>query len=362
MPESTIIENIMPFGHAPNAIELPTGEIVLTWYCASYEGAEDQRIALAVRAPDGEWRKTQLLMGRFAYEGESWIPEISVPFLSPQGDLRYVVWACPLSSFRMSESTLVLQAASGGASFKSLPALKSEGGKVWARDIPFSRTFAIEIDAEYKASAPALFREERGLVFMGAARRLASGRQIIPYHTETREEWFRTRFLVSDGSQEGWESRADLYCAPGCLEPVIAEVEAGKILCLMRRGGYDGHIWYALSQDDGETFSEPQPTNLRNPHAGIDVGVSKTSGRLLIVYNDSYRVRTPLTVGISADGGKTFRTKDVETTPGSYAYPKLLQDRQGKWHLFYSENYLHIKQVSFDEAWLETGREVIGWR
>ena len=39
------IPNPMPFGHAPNAVELPGGQILCLWYSGSYEGSED--------APDG---------------------------------------------------------------------------------------------------------------------------------------------------------------------------------------------------------------------------------------------------------------------------------------------------------------------
>jgi hypothetical protein len=39
------IENIMPFGHAPNAIELDDGRIGGACYRGSYKGAEGQEIA-----------------------------------------------------------------------------------------------------------------------------------------------------------------------------------------------------------------------------------------------------------------------------------------------------------------------------
>ncbi len=41
----------MPFGHAPNAIELEDGGIFVTWYCATHESCEDQRIAGALLLP-----------------------------------------------------------------------------------------------------------------------------------------------------------------------------------------------------------------------------------------------------------------------------------------------------------------------
>ncbi len=121
-----------------------------------------------------------------------------------------------------------------------------------------------------------------------------------------------------------------------------------------------GHIWKASSTDDCESFSAPVQTNLRNPSSGIDISLSRTSESFLIVYNDSYAERVPLSVGISGDGGKTLSVRDVEAKSGSYGYPKLLQTSDGIWHLFYSQNYHHIEHVSFDEDWLLSGRRVIG--
>jgi predicted neuraminidase len=51
--------------------------------------------------------------------------------------------------------------------------------------------------------------------------------------------------------------------------------------------------------------------------------------------------------------------RDVESRGGAYAYPKLLQDSSGLWHLFYSHDYSHIQHAWFDEDWLEEGRQVL---
>jgi BNR repeat protein len=355
------IPNPMPFGHAPNAIELASGEILVTWYCGSYEGSEDQRITSALKGPDGSWRPGGVVVDRFAYEGDTWIPEIGVPLPTPDGELGLFFWACPLSSFRLVENqgTIRITGGRGGGSWFPYPTVSYEQ-PIWTRDIPASRLFFSILDSDYEAQTPQPFVEERGLVVMGAARRLQSGRWLLPYHTERKDCWFRTRFFLSDAKQEHWQTTGDIFAEPGCLEPVAVQLSSGDILCYMRRGGFDGHIWSAVSSDECRTFSEPEQTNLRNPHTGIDIGISAVSDRLLVAYNDSYRQRTPLCVGVSDDGGNTFRMRDAESDRGGFAYPKLLQDRDGLWHLFYSYDYRHIQHTWFDEAWLEQGRPVLG--
>jgi hypothetical protein len=358
---SEAITNIMPLGHGSNAIELTSGEILVTWYCGSHEGGEDQRIAGALRKPDGRWEPTHLVVNRFEQDGETWIPEIGVPLPSADGGLRLLFWACPLSGFRLMDNPGMIRVAGGwsGGSFFPFPTVTFKE-KVWSRDISTSRTFYAQLGDDFVAGTPRPFAEERGLVVMGAARQLQSGRWLVPYHTERKDCWFHSRFFVSDPKQESWQTRGDIYAEPGSLEPVVVQLASGDILCYMRRGDRRGHIWRAVSTDECRTFSGPVKTNLRNPHAGVDVGFSQTTGRLLIAYNDSYAQRTPLCVGISDDNGKTFLMRDVESKPGSFAYPKLLQDRAGLWHLFYSYDYHHIQHAWFDERWLEDGRQILG--
>ncbi|MFQ6076043.1 MAG: exo-alpha-sialidase, partial [Candidatus Bathyarchaeia archaeon] len=173
---------------------------------------------------------------------------------------------------------------------------------------------------------------------------------------------FHSRFLVSDENQENWHQRGEIYSAPGCLEPSIVQLPRGDILCYMRygaRGG--GHIWRSISSDEGQSFSPPELTTLRNPHSGIDIALS-TTGRLLITYNDSYYLRTPVCIGVSDDYGKTWRVRDIEFDVGEYSYPKLIQTSDGLWHIFYTHNRTHIQHGWFDEEWLENRRKVIGLR
>jgi len=359
--ETETIQNIMPFGHAANALELAEGEIFVTWYCGSHEGGEDQRIVGALKKPDGKWEPTHIVVDRFECDGDTWIPEIGIPVPAAGGGLQLFFWACPLSTFKLAPNPGVIRITGGwgGGSWFPYPTVEFEQ-LVWRREIPTSRVFLAELSPEFKAGTPRLFVEERGLVLMGAARRLRSGKWILPYHTERKDCWFHTRFFVSDENQQNWESRGDVFAAPGCLEPVVVQVPSGDIICYIRYGEFNGHIWRAVSSDECRTWEGPVRTNLRNPYAGVDVGWSKSSDRLLLVYNDSYAQRTPICVGLSDDLGSTFLVRDVESRPGAYAYPKLLQDRDGLWHLFYSHDYRHIQHAWFDEAWLEEGRRVLG--
>jgi len=337
--QSEPVENIQ--AHGCNVLQYPDGTLLLCWYCGSHEGSEDQKIAAAVRDASGQWQKGGVLVNRFFHDGEWWIPEIGVPMLNPAGKTVIYFWAPPLSSFTIRHSGY----------WK---------GK-WARSISYAKTFRLTVRQVVEQKPTCLFKE-KGLVLQGSAVRLQSGRWMIPFHTEREDCLFHSRFLVADERQENWHQRGDIYSPPGCLEPSIAQLSDGDVLCYMRYGARgDGHVWRSVSKDEGESWSPPELTNLRNPHSGIDIALG-FSRRLLIAYNDSYYLRTPLCIGISDDLGRTWRVRDIETNVGRYSYPKLLQTPDGLWHIFYTHNRTHIEHGWFDEEWLENGRRVIGLR
>jgi len=130
-------------------------------------------------------------------------------------------------------------------------------------------------------------------------------------------------------------------------------------VCYARNAVYGGHIWRAESPGAVEDFSEPTQTTLRNPDSGIDIAVDDRD-RMLVAFNDSHRLRTPLTVGVSTDRGRTWRCRDVEVDAGEYSYPKLLQTSVGTWHLFYTWRRERIAHVQFDPDDVLSGRPVFG--
>ena len=79
------------------------------------------------------------------------------------------------------------------------------------------------------------------------------------------------------------------------------------------------------------------------------------SGKLLLVYNHSMTDRTPLRAALSSDGGKTWpRTLDLATGKNSFAYPIVLQARDGRLHLVYtSDGRRVVNHTVFAEADLD---------
>mgnify|MGYP001159616623 FL=1 len=373
-PRKQLLPTIRPKSHSVNLLEYTNGRLMATWFAGSREGSEDQVAVASMLEPSKkEWSDPTIILSQFDYNGDRWVPEQTCPIETSEGTTMVYTWANPLSSFKLYDRGD--GKVSGEASVTSISSAITYG-KVWARDLPECRPFRFRlkngraVDIECISGMYGL--PERGIVFQGQpvlrdVKLGPAGGWLIPYHTQREPLWMHSRFLPVEGDGiTGIDNDVDLYEVPGCLEPALTQLLDGRWLCYMRynlqdwpHGVSGGFIWRSESLDGGRTFSKPVLTNLRNPHSGIDVAVGK-SGRLLILYNDSHQLRTPLTLGISEDEGITFSTRDIETGVGEFSYPKLHQTNDGIWRAMYTYQRDCIAEVCFEEEWLLDGRKVIG--
>ena len=87
-----------------------------------------------------------------------------------------------------------------------------------------------------------------------------------------------------------------------------------------------GAIYRSSSFDDGISWLKPYRTRLPNNNSGIDLDTDD-SGRIFLVYNPVGipGIRTPLTLAVSLDDGKTFtKIKTFETGLAEYSYPAVV--------------------------------------
>ncbi|MBS3764031.1 MAG: exo-alpha-sialidase, partial [Planctomycetes bacterium] len=171
---------------------------------------------------------------------------------------------------------------------------------------------------------------------------LSSGRLLVPAALHSCE----------DGTRETWSSRADATCyysddegeswnrAPGTLtipdriethtglqEPGVVELGDGRVFLWARTDL--GTQYEAISEDGGETWSEPRPGPLVSPVAPASIKRLSETDDLMVVWNDHSGKhpfpegkRTPLCAAISRDEGRTWEiSKVLEDNPdGWYCY------------------------------------------
>ena len=366
-PTQQFLPVVRPRSHSVNLLEYTDSRLMATWFTGTREGNEEQvAVASFLDSSTGKWSEPFVTLRQFQYDDDYWVPEQTCPVETEDGATVVYTWAAPLSGFKLSERR---PGAVAGDAGMTAAAASITYSKVWSRDLEECRPFRFRLEGTKAVDIECLSGRdglpERGIVFQGqpvlrdATQGPAAG-WLIPYHTERQPHWLHSRFLMVAGDGvTAVKNEVDLNEPPGCLEPALAQLPDGRWLCYMRHGDVGGFIWRSESADGGHTFSHPVLTNLRNNHSGIDIAVGP-SGRLLILYNDSHRLRTPLTLGISEDEGATFRTRDIESGIGEFSYPKLHQTRDGVWRAMYTYQRECIAEVRFDEEWLLDGRKVIG--
>ena len=77
------------------------------------------------------------------------------------------------------------------------------------------------------------------------------------------------------------------------------------------------------------------------------------NGHLVLVFNDSQTDRTPLSICRSLDEGATWEAPiQLESNPGEYSYPSIIQSADAKLHITYTFRRYSIKHVEMNEDWL----------
>jgi predicted neuraminidase len=144
----------------------------------------------------------------------------------------------------------------------------------------------------------------------------------------------------------------------------VAVVSGDYLVAYCRRGGgYDpaekGYVVRAESHDGGRTWSRGVDSQFPNPNSAVDF-LRLASGNMLLIYNRSMNQRTPLSAALSTDGDRTYPyRRDLLTGEGPFAYPFVVQGRDGRIHMvFTTEERTVIQHAEFreDEVREETSR------
>ena len=76
----------------------------------------------------------------------------------------------------------------------------------------------------------------------------------------------------------------------------------------------------------------------------------RTSDGYISTYNHTLKGRTPLNVALSNDGKEWHATLVLESEPGEYSYPAVIQTADGMVHISNTWKRQRIKHVVVDPA------------
>jgi alpha-L-rhamnosidase len=86
---------------------------------------------------------------------------------------------------------------------------------------------------------------------------------------------------------------------------------------------------------------------LPNPSSGTDA-VTLRDGRHLLVYNPVDQGRSPLSVAVSSDGKSWRDILVLESDPGEYSYPAIIQSADDRVHISYTWKRQRLRHVIVD--------------
>jgi predicted neuraminidase len=309
---SEVIFGNVPFASAhASTIAESAGGLVAAWFGGSFEGAEDVGIWLA----------------RFA--GSRWSQPIEVA-TGAQGDgKRFPCWNPVLFQKPNGALLLFYKVGASPREWWGMVMSSTDGGRTWSKPVRLPDGTLGPIK-----NKPVQLRD---------------GTIVSPSSTESRDTPPRWR-VHFERSTDGGRTWTRVVPAPrsggeiNAIQPTIL-ARGDSLEALVRTQA--SRVYATWSADGGKTWSPLAETGLVNPNAGID-GVTLRDGRALLVYNNSPRARTPLTVAVSPNGKDWTPAIVLESEPGEYSYPAVIQSRDGMVHITYTWKRLRIKHVVVD--------------
>jgi predicted neuraminidase len=137
---------------------------------------------------------------------------------------------------------------------------------------------------------------------------------------------------------------ADWHVTDGIIQPSIVSIGKDRLRLYARSTAMTGKVCVADSFDRGVMWTQARPIDVPNPNSGLDA-VALRDGRIVLVYNHTDRGRTPLNLAVAHDGENFRMFHTLESEPGEYSYPAIVQGRDGDLHITYTWNRKSIRYV-----------------
>ena len=187
---------------------------------------------------------------------------------------------------------------------------------------------------------------------------LPTGRILLPLYSDG---FNLSLVALSDDDGQSWRASQPIV-GLGPIQPSLVLKQDGAIVAYCRDAGSPPkRVMRSDSVDLGETWSPARDTEIPNPGSSLEV-ILLMEGPWLMVCNDADVGRHRLSAWISEDeGGSWVRKRTIELgKPGetSFAYPSVIQSRDGLIHATYSCSAPEgktIRHATLNLAWIMAG-------
>ncbi|BBR58872.1 MULTISPECIES: sialidase family protein [unclassified Klebsiella] len=366
--ETAMLPAACPQNHAANLLPLPDGSLMCVWFGGTQEGIADISVwGSRLQAGSQQWSPAEKLS-----HDESRSEQNPVLFLAPDNTL-WLLWTAQISGNQDTAIVRYRQSRDLGQSWGDIDTLLDKPGTFIRQPITV----------------------------------LDNGRWLLPVfycRTQPGVKWVGNDDIsavkVSDDDGKSWRDVA-VPDSLGCVHMNITALLDGTLIALFRSRWAD-NIYCSRSTDGGESWSAPEATVLPNNNSSIQV-TTLQNGELALIFNmmsaegalerraslydeiddgDSSRQepeithgktafwgapRAPMTVAISADGGKSWpwqrnldegdgycmTNNSLDKRNREFSYPTIKQGADGKLHIAYTYFRQAIKYVRITPDWVK---------
>lgn len=352
--------------HAPGIVEIPNGDLLISWYRGSGERSADDVVVLGARKKQGRggWSEPFLLADTPGF------PDCNTCLIIDPNKRLWLFWPTILAN--SWESCLTNYKMAVDYSGEGAPRWEKQG-LVLLKPEDF-QTDALHLMAGFLEKLPLPRSAERDAKIAEAKERLGnklyqrlgwqprckptilpSGRMLLPLYTDT---FSISIMAISDDGGETWVASKPLI-GFGNIQPTVLRRNDGTLVAYMRENGVLDRVRVSESTDDGMTWGPVGVCELPNPGSGLD-GMRLASGRWLMIYNDTTNGRSSLAASLSDDEGRSWKwTRHLEKeATGSFHYPAVTQGATGTIHAVYSyfvSEGKSMKHAALNEAWVLQG-------
>ena len=352
--------------HSSSIVECPNGDFLACWFHGSGERTADDVLIQGARLRKGstQWSPVFLLADTPGF------PDCNpVLFINQNGRLRLFWiavrangWQHSILKYRTSvdfqqpgvpkwdwQDIILLKpgdifAETIEAGLKEL--ITEE--PMWAEYAPLYSTMIIEA-AKDKA------KRQIGWMTRTHPITLPSGRILLPLYSDGYNVCL---VAISDDDGKHWRASKPIV-GLGPIQPSIVRKKNGILVAYMRDSGNAPYrVLISTSTDEGESWSPAIDTNIPNPGSSLEV-ITLQDGRWVMVYNYTEHGRHSLAAALSDDEGKTWKWKRhigrSNNRQKSFAYPSLIQAKDGTLHLTYSykeQRGATIRHCMFSADWI----------
>lgn len=256
------------------------------------------------------------LAGRFSSDGgKTWTTE-DVKIVEQEGDMNVM----SVSLLRLKSGEIALFYLKKNSTVDCIPMVRfsKDEAKTWTAPIP-------------------CITNRKGYFVLNNDRviQLNNGRLMmaVALHTSPQTPKWSDRAALfayySDDNGRTWIQGQQVPVPDGVItqEPGLVALKDGRVMMFIRAGGGSQYVTY--SKDQGASWINAVPYNLKSPLSPASIKRIPSTGDLLAVWNHNDGTdpqikgrRTPLTIAISGDEGRTWKQiTNLETDPdGWYCY------------------------------------------